>query len=286
MAAAMVPSAALPTSKSVAFRGRRRAFAFLLPAALIALVAIGQVGAVACAEKRVPSERDWERAAAHVRERHVPDELIVFAPAWLDPVGRLHLGDRIPIEMAARMDAARYRAIWELSARRARAPETRGLEVAHEARFGDVRVRLYEQEPVVVVTDFVEALSTASVEGAWAQRPRVALEEVAFSPRRCVRAVPSPGGEGRIRFEGVALGGELVGYAGLADIFTLRDIREPGGLRVRIDGEEVAELELGIHDGWVRFAVATEPREHATVEFLASADVRDRLICFAAEARR
>jgi hypothetical protein len=55
---------------------------------------------------------------------------------------------------------------------------------------------------------------------------------------------------------------------------------------VLVDGEEVAAIELGIDDGWVRFAVETEPREAAQVEFLVSAPVRDRLICFAAEARR
>jgi hypothetical protein len=199
MAAAMVPSAALPTTNPAAEGGRRRVLASLAPAALLALIAIWQVAAVGCAEKRVPADEDWARAAAHVRERHAPDELIVFAPAWLDPVGRLHLGDRIPIEMAARMDAARYRAIWELSARRARAPETRGLVPSHEVRFGGVRVRRYEQEPAEVVTDFVDAFAAASTEGSWAQRPQVALEEVAFSPRRCVRVVPRPGGEVRLR---------------------------------------------------------------------------------------
>ena len=240
---------------------------------------------MACAGK-VPSDGDWERAAEYVRERHAPGELIVFAPDWIDPVGRLHLGDRIPIEMAARMDAARYGAIWELSARGARAPEARGLEPVLEERFGDLRVRRYEQEPAEVVTDFRNEFSRAQSTGSWARRPQLVLEEVGFAPRRCVRGVPRAGEQGSIRFDDVSLGETLVGYAGLADIFTLRDIREPGRLRVLIDGDEVASVALGIDDGWVRFEAETEPREGASVEFLAEADASDRLICFAAEARR
>ena len=282
----MVPSAAVaPESTSDGAR-RRRLFWRFAPAALLLLVAAWQAAAVSCAPTRVPSDEDWERAASFVRERHQPDELIVFAPGWLDPVGRLHLGDRIPVGMAARMDAARYAAIWELATRGARASEVRGLEPSSEARFGRLRVRRYEQRPVEVVTDFAARLPSAVISGGFAKRPRRVLEEVGFTPRHCVLAVPRPGEQGHVRFDEVDLGDELVGYVGLADIFTRRDIREPGALRVLIDGEQVAAIEPGIDDGWVRFAATTESRAGATVEFLASAEAPDRRICFAAEARR
>lgn len=281
----MVPSAALTSSKPV-HPGRRRVLAGLVPAAIVVLVASWQVAAVVCVGARAIADEDWERAADYVREHRSPDELIAFSPSWLDPLGRLHLGDQIPIEMAARMDAARYPAIWEVSARGKRAPETRDLEPAAEARFGALRVRRYEQEPAYVVTDFLEELPEAEIGGAWARRPQLVLEEVGFAPRRCVRAVPRPGGEVTIAFSDVELGERLVGYAGLADIFTLRDIREPGMLRVHIDGEKVASAELGIDDGWVRFEAETAARGGAEVVFAASAEVPERLVCFAAEARR
>ncbi len=257
-----------------------------LPAALLVAIALWQVAATACSGRGVPSEEDWERAAAHVREHRESNELIVFAPDWLDPVGRLHLGDQIPVDMAARMDAAGYAGIWELSARGARAAEARDLEPARKERFGALSVRYYAQEPAEVVTDFLAEFSTAKVEGDAAGRPRVVLDEVDFRPRRCVRAEPAPGGEVRIVFPDAKLGERLVGYAGLADIFTLRDVRDPGFLRVLIAGEEVASLELGIHDGWVRFEVDTAAQAGADVEIVASASAPDRQICFAMEARQ
>ena len=67
---------------------------------------------------------DWDAAAAEVRAGFQPGDLIVFAPAWSDAVGRLHLGDLIPPEMAARADESGYRRVWEVSIRGARAPET------------------------------------------------------------------------------------------------------------------------------------------------------------------
>ena len=76
---------------------------------------------------------------------HQPGDLIVFAPRWNDPVGRLHLGDLIPVEMAGRLDGERYGRIWELDIRGARAPETRGLTAAEVHDVGGVTVRRFER---------------------------------------------------------------------------------------------------------------------------------------------
>jgi hypothetical protein len=62
---------------------------------------------------------------------HQPGNLIVFAPRWNDPVGRLHLGDLIPVEMAGRLDGERYGRIWELDIRSARAPDPRLRRQVH-----------------------------------------------------------------------------------------------------------------------------------------------------------
>jgi hypothetical protein len=58
---------------------------------------------------------------------------------------------------------------------------------------------------------------------------------------------------------------------------------------VTIDGRRLVEVTAGVDDGWVRFAVPTEPRRGAEVVFAATAvgpGARDRRICFAAEARK
>jgi hypothetical protein len=251
------------------------------PAVAVILIALAEIVCVARAGRDVPGDDAWQRASAAVRAERQAGELIVFAPAWNDPVGRMHLGDLIPIEMAARMDAAGYAAIWELSIRGARAPETRGLSSVYSQTFDGVRVRKYEQQPVEVVTDFL----TAKKKGGGAPR----LEEVGFEPHRCIKVVPRPDQTITVTYPEVALGSKLVGYVGLADVFKRRDVRDPGRLAVKVGDAEVASVQFGVDDGWVRFEADTTPAENVAVTFEATAvgpNARDRLICFAAEARR
>jgi hypothetical protein len=266
----------------------RAACAALLPALLLVVVAIAEIVVAARAPARVPGDDDWARAAEVVRQRRQAGELIVFAPDWIDPVGRLHLGDLISIAEAARMDADRFAAIWELSIRGARAPETAGLRPTWQARHGGVTVRRYARPPVRVVADLVGLASRIRASGPRGRGPVVELAEVGFAPRRCVLVVPAPGQSVTLDYGRVPLGRTLVGYVGLADVFTRRDVREPGHLAVRIGGRVVAEVTAGVDDGWRRFEAATTPGEHP-LEIVVSAvgpRARDRRICFAAEARR
>jgi hypothetical protein len=256
-----------------------------LPALLLLVVALWEVCATPRYASDVPGDKAWDKAAEYVRAKYQPGDLIVFAPAWNDPVGRLHLGDLIPVDMAARMDAARYARIWELSIRGARSPDTAGLTPASVTTGADgIEIRFYERaRPIRVVSDVRDVLATARVDGL--ARPTLELTEVGFAPHRCIQVVPPPKSSVRITFPQLPLGTELVGYAGLADIFTRRSPRGPGTLAVEIGGKVVASITPGVDDGWVRFAVPTTPGR-ADVTFIASADDPNRLICFAAEARQ
>jgi hypothetical protein len=266
--AAMLPSATL-----------QRVAAAIAPALVLVAIAVWEIVAAARAGSGVPGATDWERASDTVRTTHQPGDLIVFAPAWIDPVGREHLGDLMTVDQAARMDADRYGVIWELSMRGARAPETRGLEPNIEIEVGGITVRRFEREPAHVVTDFL-ALPPP--------RPaRLELAEVGFAPHRCVQVIPPPGGTVTLDYGDVELGATLVGSVGLADVFTRRDVRDPGRLELMIDGETAATATAGVDSGWVRFVADTTPGRHH-VEVVATAvgpKSRDRRICFAAEAR-
>ena len=257
----------------------RSAASGLVPAVLLIAIAVWEVVATLRAPAGVPSQDAWRRAAEAVRAQHGPRNLIVFAPRWIDPVGRMHLGDLISVDDAARMDGARYPVIWELSIRGARAPETAGLAPAWTGEFGGVTVRRFERPPIGLVADLVALAPRA--------KARAVLAEVGFEPHRCIQVVPPAGGSTTVDFGKVPLGTTLVGYVGLADVFTRRDVREPGELAVRIGDREVVRVRAGVDDGWVRFAATTTPGR-ATVTFTATAGpkARDRLICFAAEARR
>jgi hypothetical protein len=254
----------------------------VVPALLLVAISLWEV----CAARRdagaVPDDAAWHAAAERVRAGFQRGDLIVFAPSWVDPVGRLHLGDLIPIEAAARMDAARYGRIWELAIRGARSPDTEGLAPAASDDAGGVTVRRYERAPAVVVADVLDQLPSATSDGA---RPTLELAEVGFAPHRCLQVSPAPGKPLRITFPALALGRELVGYAGIADVFTRRDVRSPGGLEVEVGGKVVASIGPGVDDGWVRFAAPTAPGR-ADVTFIVRAKDANRRICFAAEARQ
>jgi hypothetical protein len=242
-----------------------------IPAVLLVLVSLWETVAARRAATSVPDDAAWTAAEQVVRADYRPGDLIVFAPRWVDPVGRLHLGDLIPVEMAARMDAGRYGRIWELSIRGAEAPEAAGLRPVLEREVDGVTVRRFERAPAVVLSD------------VFAQQPGT-VAEVGFEPHRCIQLVPSPGHPVTVTVP-MLLGTTLVGYAGLADVFTRRDIRAPGTLTVSIAGREVARVSPGVDDGWVRWQAATMPGQ-ADVTFTASADAPQRLVCFAAEARQ
>jgi hypothetical protein len=255
----------------------------VVPALLVVVLAVWETCATPRNAAAVPGDGAWADAAKVVRAGYQPGDLIVFAPEWVDPTGRLFLGDLIPIDMAARMDAARYGRIWEVSIRGARAPETAGLTPVATHEDSGITVRAFARQPAVVVSDVRDALATVKVEGG--MRPALELAEVGFAPHRCLQVTPAPNRPVRITFPGLQLGTRLVGYVGLADVFTRRDIRAPGSLAVEIGGTQVARVTPGVDDGWVRFEAATTPGP-ADVTFIASATAPQRLICFAAEARQ
>jgi hypothetical protein len=77
--------------------------------------------------------------------------------------------------------------------------------------------------------------------------------------------------------------GELVGYVGIADVFTRRDERSPGRLTVEQSGRTLTAVTAGVEDGWVRFSARIEAGD---VGFVAASSGPDRQLCFAAEVRR
>ena len=252
----------------------------LAPALVLVVVSLWEVAATWRDTRVVPGDDAWAEAAKVVRAGYQPGDLIVFAPDWVDPVGRLHLGDLIPVDMAARMDAATYGRIWELGIRGARSKDTAGVPPAATTETGGVTVRRFERTPAVVVSDVRDRKPTS--DGAV---PTLELAEVGFEPHRCLQLEPTPGHPVRVTFHELPLGTTLVGYVGLADVFTRRDIRAPGRLAVELAGKTIATVTPGVDDGWVRFEAPTTPGA-ADVTFVVSADAPQRQICFAAEARR
>jgi hypothetical protein len=171
-------------------------------AVAVAVLAIVETVQAVLAPRGAPTSADWQAAARQVRAGFRPGDLIVAAPDWADPLLRLHLGDLMPIAVAARMDDARYGRVWEISQRGARALSHAAVDVdtddadtaarpadrvfggghpdspfvgkvTDSARWGALTVRRIERRPAQVTFDVLERWQEARVtrtDGAGASR--------------------------------------------------------------------------------------------------------------------
>ncbi len=211
--------------------------ALLAATALLAL-AVWEVVVLLRARAAAPEETDWKAARATVERDVRPGDLIVFAPHWVDPVGRKHLGDLLTVHDVARMDEARYARVWELSIRDA--SFGLGGKVALDERHGAVRVRRFEREPADVL---------------WDLRERGQLFEVDYQGRWCTPVrVP-----GRLELGSRPLGRTLAARAGLENFRARRDNRAFADVRLLIDDQEVARASVGSESGWVALTAETTP---------------------------
>src|SRR4030095_15188106 len=77
-------------------------------------------------------------------------------PAWADSIMRMHLGDLVPRDVAARFDDARFGRVWEIAQRGAHAPEAARGTAALEHRFGALTLRRVERPAAVITYDFLQ----------------------------------------------------------------------------------------------------------------------------------
>ena len=279
----------------------------VVAAALLALLAVVETGAALTASHRVATTADWQAAAAEVRADLQPGDLIVFAPAWVDQIGRTVLGDVIPVEMAARSDADRYARVWEVSIRGAHAPESAGARLVHAGDHGRVHVALYEKSSVSVLYDFTAHADEARVtqtegaaekpcyhdSGAIGRCPGSLVErrtlEIDYRPRRGILAPADNARTTHIDFSEVPLGKSLVVYSGIHDYYARKNSDALVDFRVSIDGKPQLALHIGNDDRWSRFEVDTSAlsgTRHAVRFDVAASQPQWRNLGFHAEARR
>jgi hypothetical protein len=282
----------------------------IVAAALLAVVAAVETAAALSAGARVAPAVDWDAAAAEVRAGLEPGDLIAFAPRWADQVGRAHLGDVIPVEMAARADADRYARVWEVSIRDARADETRGARLVRESRHGRVRVALYEKAAASVVYDLTSHAEEARVtqtmgDGPGPEAPcyhdlgsgfrcagsRVERRtlEIDYQPRRGILTPADGPRTTHVAFGEVPLGASLVVYAGIHDYYARKSADGRVDFRVFIDGRAQLETTIGNADQWRRFEIDTAAlagTRHQLRFDVYARDPASRSLGFHAEARR
>lgn len=259
--------------------------------AAVALLAVVETLVAATAPSRAPTEADWNAAAAAVREGFRPGDLIVAAPAWADPILRVHLGDLIPPEVAARMDDQRFARVWEIGQRGARSPEGERGRVTADRRFGHLRVRLVERPAPSVTYDFVARWNDAQLDppAAGGRTLQRKIVEVDQRLRLALMTEPMAGRPVVITFPAVPLGRELAIATGLHDTWMRKAAHGTVEARVLIGDRAVALPETTNDSGWTETRVETSAEDGRTLPVrleIRSAAPFDRFFSFAAEARR
>jgi hypothetical protein len=283
---------------------------WLVVAAAIGLLALVETTVALVAPLRAPKDADWEAAAREIRAAFTPGDLIVAAPAWADPIMRLHLGDLVPLAVAARFDDARFGRVWEIGQRGAHAPEAARGGVALERRFGALTLRRVERAPAVIAYDFLERWTDARVSRTQAGRPELACPwnaerfqcpdisynfvrlqtvEVDTQLHRGLLAQPVANATVVIDYPAVPLGRELVVATGLHDVWMRKAAKGTVGLRVFVAGALAATVVATNDSGWQLTHVDTSGYAGRVVDVrfeITSSAPYQRHFVLAAEARR
>jgi len=166
----------------------------------------------------VVPDADWIAARDAIKAEVRPDDLVLFAPFWADPLGRRFFGDELAgLDREARPDETRFARAFEVGIRGKHREELEGWKKVSEKQAGKVTVGVYENPaPAKVITDLLklvgpERVSVARVDGA------------AESPCAWQRGAGQPGGLGVP--QGPAVPGDKfvcsAGYVGLAVLHAL-----------------------------------------------------------------
>jgi uncharacterized Zn-binding protein involved in type VI secretion len=289
--------------------GRTRSRLGLYAVGAIVALALIETAVSLIAPLRAPTDANWAAAERDVRAGFQPGDLIVAAPAWADPIMRMHLGDLIPLATAGRMDGARYGRVWEIDQRGARAPEGRDGRVVAETRHGALTVRRVERSGAAVSYDFLARWNDAHVsrvaasgaaipcpfQGDRFQCPQIGFNyvkrqivEVDTTLRQALLAQPVDGARVVVEFPAVRLGREIAVATGLSNVWMRKAAAGTVDLTVAIDGQPALRVTTSNRNGWLISHVDTAARagQTATVRFeVTSPAPYARYFAFAAEAR-
>jgi len=129
---------------------------------LVPLVAIIELVLHVKQTSDVVPEQDWAQARDAVKAEIQPEDLVVFAPFWSDPLGRRTFGDGIAsMKREGRSDDDRWKRAFEVSIRGAHDEEiaTHWKKIKEEKK-GAVTITLYENPHYTrVIDDIVELVS-------------------------------------------------------------------------------------------------------------------------------
>jgi hypothetical protein len=108
--------------------------------------------------RRAPTSEAWSAVRPFVASAYKPENVVVVAPYWAEPMARLAFGDELmPLRDVARPDVTRYPEALEVSIMGQRAPELDGWKVLRQERHGKFTLRAVQNpSPPRVTYDFTD----------------------------------------------------------------------------------------------------------------------------------
>jgi hypothetical protein len=275
--------------------------------ALVTLLALAEAVNAFVGPAFAPDDKAWRSAAAKVRAGFQPGDLIVAAPAWADSLMRLQLGDLVPVSVAARMDAARFARVWEISQRGAHASEANGARLLSSSRQGALTVRLWEKPAAHVVFDFLAEWQKAALSSVTPDRGELPcwvaqnkfqcgdgtslgpeLLEIDTAPRNGLAIEPHERTTTVLEYPEVSFGRELAVAGGLHNVWLRKSGDGKVHMRVLVNGRELGAIDATNLGGWAlrRFDTSDLAGGKGKVRFEITTDkAHGRHFGFAAEAR-
>ncbi len=290
--------------------------------AAVPLVGVAELVAHVAQTRPVASEADWKAAREYVAAQAHPDDLVAFAPRWIDPVGRERFGAGIAtLEREARPDETRFPRALEVGVRGAHLPAFDGWRREGEQRFGGLTVTTWDNPaPAHVLTDLVSLVDPAHMHvsrggsecgfqrgnpqsGGLGFGPAIpgtrfvcpggtfvgmsVVADLRYVPHRCLYAPPAGGPPIRIHWDDVRFGTRLHGHHAIY-VEAERDGKGPPvTITFRAGDLTLASLEHRDGDGWKGFELDTSSLAGTTgaLEAEVSGQGERRMYCFEADTR-
>lgn len=290
----------------------------------VAVPVLGLVELVAhVAQTRpVATENDWTAARDYVSAQAKSEDLVAFAPRWLDPLGREHFGPTLAtLEREARPDETRFPRAFEVGVRGQHLHAFDGWARDGEQRFGGITVTTWRNPAAAhVLDDLVSMVDPrrmrvsrgdadcpfvrgASQSGGLGFGPAIpgdrfvcsgnafvgmsVVTDLDYVPHRCIYAPPAGAPPTRIRFLDVHFGTALHGHHGIY-VEAERDRRGPPvEITFRVEGNVLGTLEHRDGDSWKPFELDTTALSGQHGELVAeiSGAGERRMYCFEADTR-
>ncbi len=257
----------------------------------------------------VVSDADWLAARDVVRTIAKPDDLVVTAPYWTDPIGReLWKDELLSIAREARPDATRFPRAIEASIRGKHTSELEGWPVESTKKVGPITLTVFDNPSYRPLKDdlvthaapgrMVVSVVTANGEvectygrsrvetGGLGFGPAIPAERFScpqsgllastvmqpadYRPHRCLFVPPLGSGRTlRVRFLDVSFGQTLHGHAGIDWDSTAKASEPPVTLVWKIQDRQIGRIVAGNSDGWKPFELDTRDVEGQKGEIVA-----------------